>query len=74
MNTFTSISRQEFDRTFEIILGEEQTLDPGTIKVLFGQRRVLLKHRITGEIIDTDIYSPSEEIGALLVIENYCIS
>lgn len=74
INTIKKINNIDFDETFEIVFGEEQTLNPGTVKVLFHQKQALLKNRITGEITSTEIYSNSEELGALLVKEKFCIS
>jgi len=72
MNNIEKMSRSSFDEKFEIIFGEAQTLFSGTSKVLCNQKQAFLKNKMTAEIIPTDIYSTSEELGELLVIEQLC--
>ena len=72
MSNIKKMSRSSFDEKFDIIFGEAKTLFSGTSKVLFNQKQAFLKDKITAEIIPTNIYSPSEELGELLVIEQLC--
>lgn len=72
MDTIVKIDRNLFDELFEIVFGEEQTLNSGTSKVLFNQKQAFLKNRETGEITPTGIFASAEELGELLVIETYC--
>lgn len=72
MHNYGKISRSSFDEQFEIIYGEEQTLNSGTSLPLFNQKQALLKNRHTGEIIPTNIFAGNEEIGELMVIEKFC--
>ena len=72
MKNIEKMNRSSFDEKFDIIFGEPQTLFSGTSKVLFNQKQAFLKNKMTAEIIPTDIYSTSEELGELLVIEQLC--
>ncbi len=72
MDNNEKISRSSFDEQFEIVFGQEQTLNSGTIKVLFNQKQAYLKNRKTGETIPTNIFASTEEVGELLVIETFC--
>jgi hypothetical protein len=72
MNTNEKISRELFDENFEIIFSEEKTLFPGTIRVEFGQREILLKDKSTGKVYTTGLSSNSKDYGELLVYEAYC--
>ena len=71
-NPGEKISRTSFDETFEILFGEEQTINSSSSKVIFNQKQALLKNRTTGEIFQTNIFASDEELGELLVIETYC--
>lgn len=73
-NKIKKISRRSFEEQFEIIFGKEQTLNSGTNNVLFNQKQAFLKNRKTGEIVPTNIFASSEELGELLVIEAFCDS
>jgi hypothetical protein len=72
INTVNKTSRILFDERFEILFSEEQTLNLGKINVLFKQKEALLKNRVTGEILPTNIFASSEEFAELLVIEKFC--
>lgn len=71
-NPIDKISRTSFDETFEILFGEEQTINSGTSKVMFNQKQALLKNRATGEVFQTNVFSSDEDFGELMVIEKYC--
>ncbi len=73
-NPIEKMSRTLFDETFEILFGEEQTINSGTSKVMFNQKQALLKNRATGEIFQTNVFASDKELGESLVIENYCFT
>jgi hypothetical protein len=73
MNTIKKIHRDLFEEQFEIVFGEEQTLNAGTSQVLFRRKQAFLKNKLTGEIISTDVFTDSEEYGELLVLEKFCL-
>ena len=72
MDNNNKISRSIFDKQFQIIFGEEQTVNSGTSLPIFNQKQAFLKNRNTGEIIPTSIFSSNEEFGELMVFESYC--
>ncbi|MBC7629317.1 hypothetical protein [Ferruginibacter sp.] len=61
-----------FYETYEILFGEPETINSGTSKIMSNQRKIILKKKATGELINTAIYSSSEELGELMVLEKYC--
>ena len=67
------INKSDFEEQFEIFFSSEQTLNSGTSKVLFNQKQAFLKDKETGEVIPTDVFANSEELGEAMVIERYCI-
>jgi len=66
------ITKREFEELFEIFFGEEQTLNAGSGRVLFNQRQAFLKDKGTGEVIPTNLYASSPELGEAMVYERYC--
>ena len=72
MNNVEKISRSSFDEQFEIVFDKGQILNSGTTKVLFNQKQAFLKNKATGDIVPTNVFASSEELGELLVIEQFC--
>jgi len=60
---------KELNEKYEILFGEEPTLNAGTYRVIFNQRHVFLKDKITGTIIPTNRYVSSGEDGTFSIVD-----
>lgn len=67
------MTKDSFEELYEILFSEKQTLNSGTTEVLFNQKQGLLKNKKKGEIIPTNIFASSEELGRAMIIQKYCI-
>ena len=66
------INRDLFEEQFEIFFGTEQTVICGETMIFSYQKQAFLKNRFTKEIISTNIFACSEELGEWMVINALC--
>ena len=53
---------EDFSNKYDLIIGDVETIDPNTIRVMFEKRRIFIKEIFSGEILYTGLIIDDIEI------------
>lgn len=66
------MSELEFKETYEILSDGPKTINSGKVNVMFDQYEILLRNRITNEILNTSIFVNDLSIAEAMILSQYC--